>query len=281
MANSINPLFKHFRQPALYINLTSKGEFWKDGSLDLTVTGDIPVYPMTAKDEITLRTPDALLNGTSVVTVIESCCPSIKNAWDMPSIDVDSTLIAIRIASYGESMPITAKCPHCNEEHEYDINLQDILNKITPPNYNETVLTKDGLEIKFKPLTYEQVSKSGVVAFEEQKLIQSLANPDLSEEVRNTEYKVHVAKMIELNTDNVTNCTASITADGNVITDVKFIKEYYQNAESAVLRLVQAKVKSFADQISIKPEDSKCSECEKEFKLNVEFDYSHFFAKGF
>jgi hypothetical protein len=61
---------------------------------------------MTTKDEITLKTPDALLNGQGVVNVIESCCPAIKDAWAMPSIDVDATLIAIRIASYGNQMDL-------------------------------------------------------------------------------------------------------------------------------------------------------------------------------
>ena len=99
-----NPLAKHFRQPAIYIQLTSQGKFWPENTLELPVTGKIPVYPMTARDEITLRTPDALINGTSVVEVVQSCCPNIKDAWEMPSIDVDSTLIAIRIASFGHGI---------------------------------------------------------------------------------------------------------------------------------------------------------------------------------
>ena len=35
--NNANPLVKHFRQPALYIKLTSEGKFWKEGSLELPV----------------------------------------------------------------------------------------------------------------------------------------------------------------------------------------------------------------------------------------------------
>jgi hypothetical protein len=278
---SNNPLQKHFRQPALYIKLTSNGKFWKDGALELSVTGDLPVYPMTAKDEIMLRTPDALINGTSVVNVIQSCCPNIKDAWQMPSVDVDSTLISIRIASYGQEMTITAKCPKCKEEHDYDVDLQKILSQIRMPDYSQSITTDDGLIIKFKPLTYLQVSKSGGVSFEEGKLIQALADPSLDEEVRKAEYEKHIGKMIELNNTNVTNCTASITVDGDEVTDPKFISEYYQNAESTVLRKVQEKIKEFADVVGIKPVDTLCSACQTQFKLNVEFDYSHFFAKGF
>ena len=58
-----NPLMKHFRQPKLYIDLPSKGLFYPQGTLELTEDGKVAVYAMTAKDEIMIKTPDALLNG--------------------------------------------------------------------------------------------------------------------------------------------------------------------------------------------------------------------------
>lgn len=278
---SNNPLAKHFRQPAIYVKLTSGGTFWKEGSLELPVTGEMPVYPMTVKDEIVIRTPDALINGTSVVSVIQSCCPNIKNAWEMPSVDVDSTLIAIRIASYGQTMTISAKCPKCNEEHDYDIDLQSTLSRIRMPDYNESILTDDGLEIKFKPLSYHQVSQVGNMSFEQQKILQALGDENLSDEIRSSEYEKHVAKMIEINNQNVTNCTRCIIADGVEVTDPKFISEYYKNAESLVIRKVQDKIKEFSDTVSVKKENATCSSCEENFKINIEFDYSSFFVKGF
>lgn len=278
---STNPLVKHFRQPALFIKLTSNGEFWKEDALELTVTGEIPVYPMASKDEIILRTPDALINGTSVVSVIQSCCPNIKDAWQMPSIDVDSTLIAIRIASYGQFMSITAKCPACNEEHDYDVDLQNILSQIQMPDYSQTITTDDGLVIKFKPMTYLQVSQSGNIAFEEEKLIQALTDPLVDDEVRKVEYEKHIKKMIDLNSQNITNCTYSITAEGNEITDPTFIKEYYNNSKGLVIRKIEEKIDEFAKSVNIKPVKTLCSSCGKEFNIKVEFDYTHFFDKGF
>lgn len=279
---SNNPLAKHFRQPALYITLTSNGKFWEDGSLNLPAMGEIPVYPMTAKDEIVLRTPDALLNGTSVVQVIQSCCPNILDAWAMPSVDVDSTLIAIRIASFGNMMPVTAKCPHCNEEHEYDVNLQQVLSKIQMPDYSETYTTDDNLIIKFKPLNYRQVSDASSSTFSENKLVQALADPNISDEVRKAEYTKHLNAMIDISLNNIVNITESITtSSGEVITNTGFIKEYYQNCSSVVSHHVQSKMQKFSEVVSIKDEEAECSECGKGFKLNIEFDYSHFFANGF
>lgn len=281
MAASGNPLLRHFRQPALYISLTSNGKFWADGALELTATGEIPVYPMTAKDEIILKTPDALVNGTSVVQVIQSCCPNIKNAWEMPSIDVDSTLIAIRIASFGPTMSVSAKCPHCEEEHDYEINLQHVRDQVQSPNYDETIVTSDGVTIKLRPLTYNQISKAGSVALAEEKLIQSLNNDGIDDAVKAAEFDKHLKKMIEVNVDNATACTGAVIADGNVVTDPAYIKEYYQNVESSVLRKIQSKVKEYSDVVSIKPQPTLCTACEKQFNLNIEFDYSRFFDSGF
>ena len=113
-----NPLAKHFRQPAVYLRLPSGGAYWPNESVILPANGELPVYPMTTKDEIILRTPDALINGAGVVTVIQSCIPSITNAWNMPSVDVDACLIAIRIASYGNGMDVTVICPKCQNQED-------------------------------------------------------------------------------------------------------------------------------------------------------------------
>jgi hypothetical protein len=142
----INPLVKHFRRPAIYFKLPSAGNFWEENTLDLPVIGEIPVYPMTTADELTLKTPDALMNGSGIVSVIQSCCPNIKDAWKMPSIDVDAVLIAIRIASYGQSMAISSVCPHCGEEHDYDVDLVNLIGQVKCPNFN-TPVEYDGLKI--------------------------------------------------------------------------------------------------------------------------------------
>ena len=97
--NNPNPLASYFRQAKLYTPLPSKGRFYEEGSIDWPATGEIAVFPMTAKDEMAMRTPDALLNGQSTVEVIKSCVPAIRDPWEIPSLDMDVLLISIRMAS--------------------------------------------------------------------------------------------------------------------------------------------------------------------------------------
>ena len=115
MTENTNPLNKYFRQPSIYVTLPS-GASYPPTVLQQTQSGEIGIQPMTAKDEIRFKTPDALMNGQGVVDVIESCVPQIKDAWQIKSYDLDTLLIAIRIATYGETMDFTFTVPGANEQ---------------------------------------------------------------------------------------------------------------------------------------------------------------------
>jgi hypothetical protein len=83
-----NPLRQFFRRPAVYFSLPSKGKDYDIDVLELPESGELPVYPMTAIDEITVRTPDALYNGSAVADLIKSCVPAIKDPWRLNSNDL-------------------------------------------------------------------------------------------------------------------------------------------------------------------------------------------------
>ena len=133
---SNNPLRQYFRRPALYISLPSKGKYYPQGTLDMPENGELPVYPMTAIDEITAKTPDALFNGNAVVDIIKSCIPSIKDPWNLPSTDVDTLLIAIRAATNGNDLEVESICPACDETGKYGVNLISLLSGINTNGYD-------------------------------------------------------------------------------------------------------------------------------------------------
>jgi len=178
---SDNPLSNYFRRPSIYITLPSKGKFYPEGTLEMTENNELPVYPMTAVDEITYRTPDALFNGTSIIEVIQSCMPNIKNAWVIPSIDLDTILSAIRIASYGHTLEIGTTCPKCEEEAEYGIDLRTIIEQLDVGEYNSSINVGD-LEIHIRPLSYKDINAGSLVQFEEQQIANVLEDAEMSEE---------------------------------------------------------------------------------------------------
>ena len=69
MTENTNPLNKYFRQASIYVALPS-GTDYPPEVVSPSKTGKIGVMPMTARDEIKFKTPDALMNGQGIVDVI-------------------------------------------------------------------------------------------------------------------------------------------------------------------------------------------------------------------
>jgi hypothetical protein len=274
-----NPLYKHFRTPGLYISLPSAGRWWPEGALDLPANNEIAVLPLTTRDEILLRTPDALLNGEGVVRAIESCCPNIKDAWNMPSVDVDTLLISIRIASYGSAMPITQKCPHCGDENDFDVDLHNVLSRIQSPTYEE--FTSHGLTIRLKPPAYFSSNESKKLAFEEQQMLRFIATDPSEGAERSKLFQERLDRMVDLTIKSLCDSTAYIeTAEGTRVTNTDHISEFYNNADRELLSDIKSQLVQVKELVDIKPLDMTCTECKEHSTVTLEFDYSSFFGNG-
>jgi hypothetical protein len=276
-----NPLAGHFRQPAIYLTLPSKGRWWGENALNMPANREIPIYPMSTKDEIILRTPDALLNGQGIIEVIHSCCPNITDAWQMPSIDVDAVLIAIRIATYGNDMNFDSKCTHCGEDNTHGVDLSEPLASLRCPNYAEPLEHK-GLKIKFKPQHYFTANKSNILEFQEQKILNLLAAADMDPEDKAVQIKQAMDKLFDQGLRACTDCTDYIEMeDGQQVHNTDYIFEFYTNAESGLIREIQAKVQEFSNQAKPNGIALACQECHKPYEVELAFDYANFFGRGF
>jgi hypothetical protein len=277
---STNPLSNFFRQPAVHLKLPSNGKYWREDALDLPVTNEIPVYPMTTRDEITLRTPDALLNGSGVVELIQNCCPNILDAWGAPSIDIDAIIIAIRIASYGNIMDFDNRCPFCNEENTHQIDLTAILDNIKAPDFAAPLKHKS-LTFKLKPQHYFSVNASNKYNFEEQQLFKNIDTIE-SEEEKLKFYAEQLQRITDMTIQLVTDSTEYIlTPDGIKVSDAEFIKEFYERAETKVVNLIRDRLKELAVEAEIPRPTVSCSACDKQYEVTLTFDYASFFGKGF
>lgn len=275
-----NPLAKHFRQPAIYLKLPSQGNFWPEGSINLPLNNEIPILPMSTRDEVVLKTPDALLNGQGVVDVIQSCCPNIVDAWQTPSIDVDAIIIAIRIASYGQNMDVTATCPHCSAQSEYTVNLTQMLSTLDTPSYDTPLSTSD-LSIKLKPQAYFSANKTNMIAFEEQQIIRSLGEIEQNPDQASVIFNLHLNKLVDLNIELLAGSTEYIkTAEGITVSQTDFIVDFYKNCDPKIVKQVRSKLDELIRQAGLKPISVACTECSEHFDLNITFDFSSFFGKG-
>jgi hypothetical protein len=274
-----NPLAKHFRQPILYVRLPSEGRWWPKDAVEMPITGEIPVYAMTARDEITMKTPDALMNGASTVHTIESCCPNIKNAWQMPSVDLDKLLLAMRIATYGNELEFTSLCPHCSTKFERVLDLSVIIDRIQLADW-DTPVQVNGLSIRLRPQSYEDYNKNNLVNFEEQRMLRMINDQELSDEEKKRQFDDLFQKLIASGITQIARSIESITMeDGTVVTEYQYISEFLDNCDRAIWDQIKTKLDSIRDQNDYNNVTATCENeaCGQEFTVPFRFEQTNFF----
>lgn len=274
---SDNPLKKYFRQPSIYIRLPSQGRWYEPNSIVMPPNKELAVLPMTANDEITSRTPDALFNGSAVVDIIGSCIPSIRNPWAVPSVDLNAILGGIRIATYGHSMSINSTCPKCGNSHEFNLDLRTVLDTLQCPDYDET-LKIDDLVISFKPLNYKQINDSNILQFEDQKLMQMVQQSDINNEEKLKTISESFKKITKLTMKAIALCVQSIQGPDFQVDQSSYIAEYLENCDKSKFNLIRdhiAKLKTASD---FRPLQIKCVDCENQYQQEFVLDMSNFFV---
>lgn len=272
-----NPLTAWFRQPKIYVSLPSEGRFYPPGTLDISATGQYPVFAMTAKDELMFKTPDALLSGQSTVEVIKSCIPAIKDPWSMPSIDLDVALIAIRVATYGDKMEVQATCPNCEGENNYEMPLTQWLERLSSFHYAD-VVNYGELKVHIRPYTYNEVTKNTIKAFEQQRIFNIVNDDKMTDEEKLDQFGKSFVKLTELTVDIVAGCISKIETPDGSTDDKNLIREFINNCSKDVFDAIQNHISNLKDQIELKPQDVKCSHCQSDFLLPITMDQSNFFA---
>jgi hypothetical protein len=278
-----NPLQKYFRQVKNYMRLPSKGKFYPAGVLDMPATGELPVYAMTAKDELLFKTPDALMNGQATVDVIQSCVPNIKNAWLMPSIDLDAVLIAIRIATYGESMDVNITVPNTTIKRDFSMDLRLALDDLMAGQFAETMQI-GAMTVTLRPINYKEFTDGAIKSFEEQRIVNVVNDDKLDEQTKVGMFQQSFRKLTDITIAMVANSVVSIAVDGVVVTDPAHITEFIAKSEKNFYSAVMEHVQKQRDSFSIKPikvtstpEDIKAG-APATFEVPVTFDQSNFFA---
>lgn len=271
-----NPLKQYFRRPAVYLKLPSGGQGYPEGTLDMPPTGEIPVYPMTAIDEITARTPDALFNGTAVTELIRSCVPAIKDPWAINSNDLDAVLIAIKAAAGNDSLEIESACPSCSEESTYGVNLVGVLSTLKAGDYTQELEVGE-LRVKFKPLTYREMNSASLGQFEIQKLFANITTVE-DETERNRISQEALRKVTDLTMELLSEAIEYIKTPNVFVEEREYILDFLKNCDRTVytqLRDYNAELKLSTE---IKPLQIKCIHCQHEYEQAFTLNPTDFFA---
>ena len=159
-----NPLLERVRIPGEHFALPSGGLFYEAGELDPEVVdGEILINPMTAIDEVVIRSPDKLFSGEGINDVFSRCVPQVRRGIDLLAKDVDFILLCLRKITYGNEFELsfTHTCEGA-KDHSYIVNLENFFQqtvRIDPTSFENrfTCNLSNGQVVMTRPIRFGDV----------------------------------------------------------------------------------------------------------------------------
>jgi len=272
-------LQKYKRQPKLFVDLPSQGKWYDDTIIQDGRIESLAVFGMTAMDEILLKTPDALFSGEATAQVIKSCVPSILDPWRLVGYDIDFILIAIRIATYGENLPVQVECPSCNETSDADVNLQNLLGLFADYKIEQS-FDMGALTFVIHPITYRQTTDFTIEAYKTERQLMQLDKLNLPPEERDKNINALLQSSAELNLRLAVAHLFAIS-DGNESEQNRdAIVEWMRDNDAEFYQNLRKSISDLTERWKLPKFESTCAneECQKTFSTRVDMDYSNFFG---
>lgn len=256
-----NPLLEKLRVVhGETVRLPSRGLMYDEGVFDQSVSdGEIRISPMTIRDEILMRSPDALFSGESITAVLGRCAPQILKPLELHFTDLDFIMLALRKISYGPSLEVSYD--HNCENHKEHSYIVDIDAKLKQCKYLDPLLVEDQFNlyvpeldqrVRFKPLTTADMIH----------ILQPQPHDYTAEQIE--------AELIRL------AITQIHSVDG--ITDRNMIYEWATAVPSSVMREVRLKVEKLGKWGVDYRFKLKCRDCDSDVEAEVPLNPVSFFT---
>lgn len=277
-----SPLSQYYRAPGGTVELPTKGKFTNQTVLKLDADGSVQIYPMGAKDELIINNPDHLLSGSAIKQIIHSCCPNVVDAGKLSVIDADVIVLAIKKATYGQSMDITASCPQCKKLNEFKLDIDTLIASATPITNDGQLRIDDNLVLYVRPYTLDQQNKIGMKAFEETIAMKSFLDQTLSESEKVDMFTKSFERMSDLNIDVLSESLYAASLPTGMITDENELKEFVLNTSSAIVNKIKEKLKELNNAGLPESIEAQClnTECNHIWQAPMSYDPSTFFGSG-
>lgn len=137
------------------IYLPSRGKFYT--TPDLPQNGELHVRPMTGQEEAIISSVRHMRKG-GIDMIFSNCVRENINPGKLLIVDRVYMLIYLRAISYGNLYEVALKCPECNSQFDYDIDLNLPID-YCPENFTKDnltkVLPKSGFQFKYRLATGE------------------------------------------------------------------------------------------------------------------------------
>jgi len=278
---SENPLKHLYRSKTVYVQLPSKGKFYKKPP-HFSVDGEIGVMPMTTNDELKLKSPDALFNGEAMFDMLASCVPDIENPREIPACDLDVLVFAIRIATNGDQMEISSECPHCEKTHEYDVNLTHFMASAKEMDLEPSVKIDDNTTVHVRPYSLESRMKTQIQQFHAYRMESMLNGGEISTERKVELFNDALAAAstisVELVAENISKVELKEGDDVTKVENYDHIYQWVTNMDSSTYKKIIGHIRKLSDANIEKEIKLTCSGCGKEYRSDIDLDPTNFFT---
>lgn len=279
-----NPLQQFFRQPALYFNLPTKGRWYTPDIVETIDGNQLAVYPLSALNDIMLNTPDAMLNGQALESVIKDCAPGIKNPKRFMLPDLEALFVAIKSASNNGKVDYEKICPKCSAENSYELICQNLLDLMTFIDEDDlTIKFGDDLIVHVTPYDFEMRQIFLRREFEEEKAFRIIN--DQGDNIDEMEK----AKLLAEGVERLSRLTFSLVSrsiekvimvkQNITVTDREHINEWLMGISKAQADLVIQAVDKINKVGIMKTLNVQCTSCGHEWEDALTFDPASFFGR--
>lgn len=281
---SDNPLKRYFRQPAMYLKLPTLGRWYTSGEVAVNEDGEIAVYGLSAIDDIMLNTPDAMLNGKALETVIKNCAPEISNVKKLLVPDIEALFLGIKVSTTGGKYDIDRRCPKCGHDNTFEVNCDHVLGMMSYVEDSDTVVTLDDeLEIKVRPYSLEMRQLFIQKQFDEDRMLKAIdeQNKDIDEITKARILGESVEKISRITFDLVSKSIDSVRLikQNITVTNPAEISEWLVNISKRQADAVIDAVNKLNEIGPQRDVPARCESCKHEWTDSLNFDPTSFFGR--
>lgn len=279
-----NPLKQYFRQPALYLRLPTLGRWYSPSEVNVTKDAEIPIYGLSAVDDIMLNTPDAMLNGQALEKVIRNCAPDILDVKKVMVPDLESIFLGIKMATNGGKYEMERKCPKCNHDNNFEVSCGHLLDSMTFVEESDLVVDFNGdLDIKIKPYTFEMRQIFMHRQYEEERTLRLIdeQNKGMDDFEKASLLAESVEKLSKMTFELVSRSIESVhmVKNGVTVSDHDQISEWVINITKAQADTIIEAVNKLNEIGPHRKTTAKCDSCGNQWEETLNFDPVSFFAK--
>ena len=276
-STNMNPLMIYAPHEKVFCKLPSNLQYY-DETVIKTASNNIGVKPMSARDEMLLNNPDALMNGKAVQLLIESTVPSILDASKISIADAEVLMLAIKKATGDDEYTFKSNCPSCEKEGEFSRDIDMVLSNIEVLDKEYKWELDNGVVLFLKPCSWESYNTIQQVTFRQQKLLSIAKSQEVPEEEKREIFNAIFKEMIELNTALVVDCIHFVSTPNGAVHQKEYIKEFVNSLDKNTVKSITAIAEKINNTGASHSLDAECPHCQHKWIISgLRFDPSHFF----